>query len=38
MYRHYPRGHPTDPNFVLLRFIGESATVRYEGEFVHEII
>ncbi|TGY69263.1 general stress protein [Phocaeicola sartorii] len=37
MYRHYPQG-PTDPNFVLLRFIGESVTVWYEGEFVHEII
>ncbi len=37
MYRHYPQG-PTDPNFVLLRFIGESVTVWYEGKFVHEII
>ena len=37
MYLHYPQG-PTDPNFVLLRFIGSSATIWYEGEFVHEVI
>ena len=37
MYLHYPQG-PTDPNFVLLCFIDSSATIWYEGEFVHEVI
>ena len=32
---HFPYG-PTDPNFVLLHFIGKEATFWINGEFTHE--
>lgn len=34
MIHHFPEG-PTDPNYVLLRFIGIDATVWIENEFAH---
>lgn len=33
--RHFPGG-PTDPNYLLLRFIGTEATIWIDGEFAHE--
>lgn len=35
--RHFPGG-PTDPNYVLLRFVGHDATIWINGEFAHETI
>lgn len=34
---HFPGG-PTDPNYVLIRFVGTEATFYINGEFVHEQI
>ena len=35
LINHFPYGH-TDPNFVLLHFIGKEATFWINGEFAHE--
>lgn len=35
LINHFPYG-PTDPNFVLLHFIGKEATFWINGEFSHE--
>ena len=35
LINHFPYG-PTDPNFVLLHFIGKEATFWINGEFAHE--
>lgn len=37
MINHFPGG-PTDPDYVLLRFVGTDATFWIDGEFVHENI
>ena len=34
---HFPGG-PSDPNYVLLRFVGSEATIWIDGEFAHEKI
>lgn len=33
--RHFPGG-PTDPNYLILRFIGTDATIWIDGEFTHK--
>lgn len=33
--QHFPGG-PTDPNYILLHFVGHEATIWINGEFVHE--
>lgn len=32
---HHFTGGPTDPNYVLLRFVGEDATIWIDNEFAH---
>lgn len=34
MINHFPEG-PTDPNYVLLRFVGKDATIWIDNEFAH---
>lgn len=34
MINHFPGG-PTDPNYILLRFVGTDATVWIDNEFAH---
>lgn len=34
MINHFPAG-PTDPNYVLLRFVGKDATIWIDNEFAH---